>query len=126
MTTERILVVDDDREFAESLAMRCRDAGFEAQTAATPLDAIAQMVAHPPDLLCLDVNLPTGNGLDLCECLVRDKAAPQMPVIVLTGQIDRETVFRSASLHTRYLHKSPDVWRRLHPLIEELLSSPAA
>jgi CheY-like chemotaxis protein len=106
--------------------MRCRGAGFEAQTATTPLDAIAQMVAHPPDLLCLDVNLPTGNGLDLCEYLVRDSAAPQLPVIVLTGQADRETVLRAASLHTRYLHKSPDVWRRLHPLIEELLSSPAA
>jgi hypothetical protein len=36
------------------------------------------------------------------------------------------TTLRAASLHTRYLHKSPDVWRRLHPLIEELLSSPAA
>ena len=73
MTTERILVVDDDREFAESIAMRCRGLGFEVETASTPLAAIANMVAHPPDLLCLDVNLPTGNGLDLCEYLVRDQ-----------------------------------------------------
>ena len=121
MPTERILVVDDDHEFAESIAMRCRDLGFEAETASTPLAAIANMVAHPPDLVCLDVNLPTGNGLDLCEYVVRDSTAPQIPVIVLTGQTDRETIFRSASLRTRYLHKSPDVWQRLRPMIEELL-----
>jgi len=121
MTAERILVVDDDHEFAESIAMRCRGLGYDAETACTPLAAIASMVAHPPDLLCLDVNLPTGNGLDLCEYLVRDSTAPQMPVIVLTGQTDRETIFRSVSLRTRYLHKSPDVWQRLKPVIEELL-----
>jgi DNA-binding response OmpR family regulator len=124
MTTERILVVDDDREFAESIATRCRGLGFEVETACTPLAAIASMVAHPPDLLCLDVNLPTGNGLDLCEYLVRDSTEPQLPVIVLTGQTDRETIFRSTSLRTRYLHKSPDVWQRLRPVIEELLPQP--
>jgi DNA-binding response OmpR family regulator len=121
MTTERILVVDDDREFAESIAARCRGLGFEVETACTPLAAITSMVAHRPDLLCLDVNLPTGNGLDLCEYLVRDSAEPQLPVIVLTGQTDRETIFRSASLRTRYLHKSPDVWQRLRHVIEEFL-----
>jgi DNA-binding response OmpR family regulator len=126
MPTERILVVDDDHEFAESIAMRCRGLGFEAETASTPLAAIASMVAHPPDLLCLDVNLPTGNGLDLCEHLVRHSTAPQLPVIVLTGQTDRDTIFRSAYLRTHYLYKSTDVWQRLRPLIEELLPSPAA
>jgi len=88
------------------------------------LAAIAGMVAHPPDLLCLDVNMPTGNGLDLCEYVVRDSGAPHMPVIVLTGQTDRETIFRSASLRTRYLYKSTDVWERLRPVLEELLPPP--
>jgi DNA-binding response OmpR family regulator len=124
MPTERILVVDDDLEFAESIAMRCRGLGYDAETASTPLAAIASMVAHPPDLLCLDVDLPTGNGLDLCEHVVRDSTGPQMPVIVLTGLTDRETIFRSTSLRTRYLYKSTDVWQRLRPVIEELLPQP--
>jgi len=121
MPTERILVVDDDREFAESIALRCRGLGYDTEIACTPLAAIASLVAEPPDLLCLDVNLQTGNGLDLCEHVVRAADAPQLPVIVLTGHSDRETVFRSVSLRTNYLHKSPDVWLRLRPMIEELL-----
>jgi DNA-binding response OmpR family regulator len=125
MTKKSILVVDDDRDFAESIAIRCRGLGFEAKTAATPLAAIVSMATHPPDLLCLDVNLPTGNGLDLCQHLVRNSSVAQLPVIIITGQTDRETIFRAANLRTRYLYKSPDVWRRLRPLIEELLP-PAA
>ena len=121
MAKERVLVVDDDRDFAESIAVRCRSLGFDAETATTPLAAIADMAAHPPDLLCLDVNLPTGNGLDLCEYLTRDSTAQQIPVIVLTGDTDRETIFRSAMLRTRYLYKSTDTWQRLRPLIEKLL-----
>jgi DNA-binding response OmpR family regulator len=126
MRNRRILVVDDDREFAESIAMRCRGLGFETKTASTPLAAIAAMVTHPPDLLCLDVNLPTGNGLDLCQHLVRDSTRPELPVIILTGQTDRETIFRTSSLRTGFIYKSPDVWRRLRPLIEELLPPPTA
>src|SRR5262245_57048966 len=124
MKTKRILVVDDDREFVQSIAMRCRDLGFEVETASTPLAAVASIVAHPPDLLGLEVNLPTGNGLDLCEYVVRDSSAPQLPVIVLSGQTDRETIFRATALRTRFLYKSPDVWRRLRPVIEELLPQP--
>jgi len=124
--TEQILVVDDDKEFAESIAMRCRSLGYQADTASTPLAAVTKMIAHPPDLLCLDVNLPTGDGLDLCEYLVHDSTAPQLPVIVLTGQTDRETIFRAVQLRTRYLYKSTNVWQRLRPLIEELLPLSAA
>src|SRR5262245_13146321 len=126
MTTERILVVDDDREFAESIALHCCDLGYDVETAYTPLAAVERLVDHPPDLLCLDVNLPTGDGLDLCEYLVRNSTARRMPVITLTGQCDCKTIFRSAQLGTRYLHKSPDVWQRLRPLIEELLPQTAA
>jgi DNA-binding response OmpR family regulator len=126
MTKERVLVVDDDRDFAESIAMRCRSLGLEAETATTPLAAVMDIASHPPDLLCLDVNLPTGNGLDLCEYLMRDSAAQQTPVIVLTGDTDRETIFRSAMLRTRYLYKSTDTWQQLRPLIEKLLPRSAA
>ena len=126
MTKERVLVVDDDGDFAESIAMRCRSLGFDAETATTPLAAIMEMATHPPDLLCLDVNLPTGNGLDICEYLTRDSTAQQIPVIVLTGDTDRETIFRSAMLRASYLYKSTDTWQRLRPLIKKLLPRSAA
>jgi DNA-binding response OmpR family regulator len=126
MTKQRILVVDDDRELAESIAMRCRNRGWDAEAAYTSLSAVVSMVSHPPDLLCLDVNMPTGNGLDLCEYLVPDLGTPRTPVIVLTGATDQETMQRVKRLRTRYICKSPDLWDRLRPAMEELLSEEIA
>ncbi|HUY89499.1 MAG TPA: response regulator [Pirellulales bacterium] len=122
MTCKRILVVDDDRDFAESIALRCRKLGFEAETADTPLAAVVSMESHPPDLLCIDVGMPSGDGLDLCEFLVRDSKRPPKPVIILTGRTDEATIRRSRLLGTRYVSKSPDVWQRLRPVIDELLT----
>jgi CheY-like chemotaxis protein len=121
MANKRVLVVDDDRDLAESIAMRCRGRGWDAEAACSPLAAVVSMTSCPPDLLCLDVNMPTGNGLDLCEYLVRDSGGHRTPVIILTGQVDIETVRRAKRLETRYICKSTDVWQRLRPAIEELL-----
>ena len=121
MTNNRILVVDDDRDFSESISLRCRGLGYEAETADTPLAAVVSMEAHPPDLLCVDVGLPSGNGLDLCEFIVRGSKGPPKPVIILTGRTDEATIRRSRLLGTRYISKSPDLWQRLRPAIEELL-----
>jgi CheY-like chemotaxis protein len=119
--SKRVLIVDDDREFAESIAMRCKTRGWEAEVACTPLCAIVSMTTCPPDLLCLDVNMPTGNGLDLCEYLVRDSAEPRTPVIILTGQANRETFQRAKIFRTRFVIKSTNVWQQLEWAIEELL-----
>ena len=121
MVKRRILVVDDDREFAQSIALRCRSIGFEADAAFTPLAAIVKIGSRYPDLLCLDVNMPSGNGLDLCEYLIRDASKPARPVIMITGSSDEATFRRSLLLRTRYVRKSPNFWQRLQPVIEELL-----
>jgi len=118
----RVLLVEDDREFADSIAVRCRSLGLCVETASTHLAAVVSMTARPPDLLCLDVNMPTGNGLDLCEYLISDADRPVKPVIVLTGRTDRETLERSRRLRTRYVRKSTDVWLHLRLAIMELLA----
>lgn len=126
MPNKRILVVDDDRDFAESIALRCRGLGYEAETADTPLAAVVSMEEHPPDLLCVDVGLPTGDGLDLCEFVIRASKGPPKPVIVLTGRSDEPTIRRSLLLGTRYIRKSPDLWLHLGPAIEEMLHERSA
>ena len=123
MIKARILVVDDDREFAESITLRCRSIGFEAEAAYTPLSAVVKMGARAPDLLCLDVNMPSGNGLDLCEYLVRETSQRTKPVIVISGSSDEATFRRSLLLRTRFVRKSPNLWQRLQPVIEELLGT---
>jgi DNA-binding response OmpR family regulator len=125
MTCKRILIVDDDPALTDSIARRCRDLGLEVDTARNTLTAVSILGLRPPDLVCLDVNMPTGNGLDVCEFLLRDSAAANTPVIVLTGCTSRRTISRCRALRATYVHKSTDLWQDLRPVIEELLDEEA-
>jgi len=121
MSKKRILIVDDEKEFADGLASRCRRLGLDVETARNTLTALTIIGVRPPDLICLDVEMPTGNGLGVCELLTADPNIAQKPVVILTGHKDAGTRQRCNELHAHYVHKSPDVWDRLRPLICELL-----
>ena len=121
MSPKRVLIVDDDAELVLVLATRCRRIGLEVQTAHNALTALTRMEEAIPDLVCLVVNMPTANGLGICELLAADPRTAEIPVIVLTGQRDAETIKRCRNLRARYMHKSGDLWKRVEPMIYELI-----
>jgi CheY-like chemotaxis protein len=87
---------------------------------------MASLDEELPDLVCLDVNLPSGNGLSVCEMMETDPAAAKIPVIVLTGCKDAQTIRRCRDMCAYYVNKAGDVWRRVEPVIHELIDiSPA-
>ena len=124
MSSKRVLIVDHDRDLVRVLRVRCESLGLEARTAYDGMEAAYElMVIHdnPPDLIILDVNLPLENGLTICEMLCEDPLLAAVPVIVLTGSRDEETVRRCEELGVHYLAKGPDTWDRLKPVVVGLL-----
>lgn len=81
----RILLVDDDMLLRRSLAFTLEKAGYEAVTAASAEDALAQVSTKPPDLILLDIGLPGMDGLDALQQLRRRMGAAT-PVIFLTAR----------------------------------------
>jgi CheY-like chemotaxis protein len=84
------------------------------------LEALNLIVSEPPDLVCLDFNMPGGNGLAACEMLLTNSQLRGTPLIMLTGCSDEAVIRRCHELCVYYVLKCPDVWRRLEPLICEL------
>jgi CheY-like chemotaxis protein len=82
---------------------------------------LALIRQHRPDLICLDVSMPSGSGLAVCEMLANDEELCSVPVIMLTGSYDDETIRRCHSMSAHYVLKSRDVWRRLEPVVSKLL-----
>ncbi len=121
MTTKTILIADDDHELVEAIALRCRQLGLNVLLAHDGLSALEMVDEKMPDLICLDVNMPLGDGLGVCEMMAPDKLLASIPVIVLTGRSDDETVRRCRSMGAHYLCKSHDVWGLLRPMLYELL-----
>ena len=80
----RILVVDDERNIAELVAMALKVSGFEVQTAGSAREARAAVRDFRPALIVLDVGLPDEDGVALVQRLQAD--GTRAPVIFLTAR----------------------------------------
>src|SRR5690606_18355629 len=79
----RIIVVEDDADFALVTTETLRFAGHEVAIATT-VDAAQQLVERTiPDLAVIDIVLPDGSGLDLCRW-IRERY-PDVPLILLSS-----------------------------------------
>ncbi|GAB6063997.1 sigma-54-dependent transcriptional regulator [Deferrisoma palaeochoriense] len=85
MEPNRLLLVDDDRVLARTLARSLALAGYEVETASTAEAARRAFHADPEalDLALLDLRLPDGDGLELLEEF--RQARPDLPCLVLTA-----------------------------------------
>lgn len=81
----RILVVDDNRDAAESLAYLLRSAGHEVFLAHDGEEAVEATAKHTPDVLLLDIGLPKLNGFEAARRIRRAPGAEHILLVALTG-----------------------------------------
>jgi two-component system, OmpR family, KDP operon response regulator KdpE len=77
----RILVVDDEIEIVRALERSLAAHGFEVFTAGSGEEALEAISLHRPDLILLDLGLPSMSGL---EVIKRVRAQSNLPIIVLS------------------------------------------
>ena len=82
---KRVLVVDDEADVREYLKTALEDAGFAVQTASDGLEALAAVLAAPPDLISLDLVMPRHSGAKFYHDLQKDKKLAKIPVLIVTG-----------------------------------------
>jgi len=82
----RVLLVDDEREFAATLTERLSLRGYEASAAFTAEEAITAVAASAPDVILLDLNLPGVRGVELLMTL--RQLLPHGEIILLSGHLD--------------------------------------
>ena len=80
-----VLIVDDDRNFRETLRELLADAGYETLVAANAEEAIALLQTTAPDLTLCDWKMPGGGGEQFLKSLQSEGILTTMPVIILTA-----------------------------------------
>jgi DNA-binding response OmpR family regulator len=80
---ERILIVEDEPDFASLLTLWMTDAGYETVAAGTGNDALRQFYDHHPDLVILDLALP---GLDGWQVIERIREFSRVPILIVTAR----------------------------------------
>lgn len=91
---KRVLLVEDEGNIAESLSFLLGRAGFDLMHSPTGEDALAQAKTISPDVVVLDLMLPTISGFDILKQLRGDLETQRIPVLMLTakGQADDRRV----------------------------------
>jgi two-component system response regulator HydG len=100
----RVLVVDDQRDMAETLAEGLRDRDFDAIACDSSPEAAKRLESEPVDALVTDLRMPAVDGMALLA--MSRRAAPERPVIVMTAYGAIETAvdaIRQGAFH--YLTK---------------------
>jgi DNA-binding response OmpR family regulator len=83
MTPHSILVIEDETSIASFVAAYLKNAGYAVRTAATAQAALLEIASEMPALIILDLNLPDGDGVDLCR---RVRKSSDVPILMLTAR----------------------------------------
>jgi diguanylate cyclase (GGDEF)-like protein len=84
--SERILVVDDDRDIARFVELNLSLEGFEVEVAHDGQHALELAAANPPDLILLDVMMPGVDGVEVVRRLRAQSSTASIPVVMLTAK----------------------------------------
>jgi two-component system alkaline phosphatase synthesis response regulator PhoP len=97
-TKKRILVVDDEPDFAALVQGNLEKEGFEVVLAYDGVEGLAKVEEDRPDAIVLDVMMPEKDGYKMCAELKADSRYCDIPVILLTAVASHVT-------STRYTHR---------------------
>jgi CheY-like chemotaxis protein len=115
-----VLVVDDNTDAADSLAMLLRTAGAEVHIGHDGPTALAQFERHEPDIVLLDIGMPEMDGYEVARRLREISQPERVAIVALTGwgqDEDRQRVREAGFDH--HLVKPVDL-ASLQPLLTAL------
>ncbi|MCL2484858.1 MAG: response regulator [Endomicrobia bacterium] len=87
MEQKKILIVDDDAAFLDSVEMILETKGFKILKALNAESAYEALAVEKPDLILLDVNLPDKNGFEVLRTIKASNDLSCISVIMVTGDM---------------------------------------
>lgn len=88
----KVLIVEDDPDARKVLSLILKLDGYQIHTAPGGQEAITLLDDLTPDLILLDVMMPGMDGYQVCHWVRENPATAQVPVVMLSGKADPESV----------------------------------
>ncbi|XOB42736.1 MAG: response regulator [Candidatus Nealsonbacteria bacterium] len=88
----KILIIEDDRFLRELISRKLTDEGFDAVGAADGEEGIKKVKEEKPDLILLDLILPSIDGFEVLSRIKKDESVKSIPVIILSNLGQKEEV----------------------------------
>jgi CheY-like chemotaxis protein len=122
MSDRTILIADDDVGLVRLLRISLEALGVRILQAHDAMYALTVIHKSPPDLVILDVTMPAGNGISVCEMLASDPRLAHLPVIILTGDSSQATLVRCQKMRAHRVVKGSQAINEVRRLVCRLLS----
>ena len=119
----KILVVEDDQNLRQTLTELLRMEGFTVVSARDGDEGYLQAMAHQPDLVITDLNMPILNGVELARLLRRQRGKMAgVPIIALSGNLaDYNLPEKMSAGIDRFIDKSSNDRHSLMKTVRTLL-----
>ena len=121
--TKKILIVDDEQNIAISVEFLMHHEGFEVVVAHDGEEGLAQIRAHRPDLVLLDVMMPKLNGFEVCKAVRADPTLAGVRILMLTAKGRAAEIDKGISLGADAYISKPFATRELVAKVKELLGT---
>ena len=127
MDIKKVLVVDDEADLRDALVTALRASELEVHTAKDGAEGLTVALAEKPDLLVIDLQMPTVTGTEMLTKIRTDEPwGAKVPVIMLTAQSDLGNISEAVipgGVNFEYLIKTD--WK-LTDLVERIKGKLAA
>jgi CheY-like chemotaxis protein len=121
--SQRILVFENDAAFAQEVKSSFERLGASVQVASDGPSGLELAAGNRPDLILLTIELPGMNGFLVCKKIKKTVELENVPLIILSSEVDEETFEQHKKLRTRaddYIRKPiafADLIERVKPLV---------
>ena len=123
MNEKKILIVDDERDFAYILSTHLKAHGYNTVMASDAVGAVAAAQKERPDFIILDISMPAGDGFSVMERLAKSDHTALIPIVVVTG-IALSSKQRAMAEGAVAFFTKPVDFDKLLTFISDLLSQP--
>ncbi len=121
---KKILIVEDELEFAELVKARLGMVGYEATIAVDAYSGTSLALKEDYDLIVLDLMMPAGGGFSMLERLRKFPSKSTVPVVILTGKtIDGEVKEKAQKLKVSAIFAKPYNKQRFIEKINSLIAT---
>ena len=119
----KILVIDDEPEITDIVETFLETAGYEVESENASEEGIEKAKSFLPDLVLLDIMMPTLDGYEICSELKRSEKTKRIPVVFLTGKDARSDEGRSFKVGGVLYIKKPFSCERLLDIVKVVLQT---
>jgi DNA-binding response OmpR family regulator len=122
---KNILIVEDDKDQAQALAMHAKGKGYLPKIAYDTITGQMMLRQFKIDLVLLDLGLPGGGGILMLENMKRSYKTQDIPVVVLTAKIEAGLEEKAREMGVSEYFVKPCPMEKLFGAIDAILQPPA-